>query len=129
VLRAHLGDLLLRRGPPGQCLAGQVLPALRQRRLGLVLQVIDRVLQLLLLQLEPLLRGGDIDERAPDLGDVVQHLLVGVVEHLIRVLGRVECLVRFCGDDVVCPLEETHAIAPCNGGRSQALRSRDYRAF
>jgi hypothetical protein len=70
--------------------------------------VIGRLLQLLLLQFDPLLRGGYVDESAPDLGDVVEHLLVGVVEHLVGIFGRVECLVRLGRDDVVRALEETH---------------------
>src|SRR5215472_6816361 len=80
------------------------------------------MLELLLLELEPLLRGGDIHERAPYLGDVVEHLLVGIVEDLVWILGRVECLVSLRGDDVVCPLEETHGkLLPCNSGPEPGL--------
>ena len=47
-----LVDLLLGGGLAGQGLPGQVLLALGQRRLGLVLQVVHRVLELLLLQFQ-----------------------------------------------------------------------------
>jgi hypothetical protein len=44
VLRFHRIDLGLGGGLAGERLPGQVFPALRQRRLGLVLQVIHRML-------------------------------------------------------------------------------------
>jgi len=43
VLRFQAVDLGLRRGPAGQRLPGQILPADRQRLLGLVLEVVRRV--------------------------------------------------------------------------------------
>ena len=62
-LRLHLVDLLLGRGLARQRLLGQVLPVGGQGLLGLILQVVDGVLELLLLQLQPLLRRGEIDQR------------------------------------------------------------------
>ncbi len=52
VLRLQPVDLLLGGGLAGQGLPRQVLLALGQRRLGLVIQVVHRVLELLLLQFE-----------------------------------------------------------------------------
>ena len=97
-------------------LLGQVLPVGGQRLLRLVLQVVDRVLELLLLQLEPLLRRSEVDEGPAHLGDLLEHLLVGEVEHLVGLLGSVERLVRLGLHDVVCPLEDAHRSLP--GGRS-----------
>ena len=64
MLRRHLVDLLLGRGLARQCFPGQVLAALPEGGPGLVIQVVDRVLQLLLLQFKLLLRPSDVDERA-----------------------------------------------------------------
>ena len=92
----------------GQRLLGQVLPVALERLLGLILEVVDGVLELLLLELEALLGGGDVDQSPAHLGDLLEHLLVGEVEHLVGLLGRVECLVRLGLHDVVCPLEDAH---------------------
>ena len=70
------------------------------------------VLELLLLELEALLRRGEVDQRAAHLGDLLEHLLVGEVEHLVGLLGRVERLVRLGLHDVVCPLEDAHGSLP-----------------
>ena len=107
-LRLHLVDLLLGGRLAGERLLGQVLPVGRQGLLGLVLQVVDGVLELLLLELQALLRGGEVDQGAAHLGDLLEHLLVGEVEHLVGLLGRVERLVRLGLHDVVCPLEDAH---------------------
>jgi hypothetical protein len=72
--------------------------------------MVHRVLELLLLQLDLPARGGDGHQRPFDLGDLIEHLLIGVVEHLVGLLGGVERLVGLGRDDVMCPLEETHAI-------------------
>ena len=111
-LRLHLVDLLLGRRLAGERLLGQVLPVGLQGLLGLVLQVVDGVLELLLLQLEPLLRRREVDQRPAHLGDLLEHLLVGEVEHLVGLLGRVERLVRLGLHDVVCPLEDAHVSLP-----------------
>ena len=57
VLGLHLVDLLLGRGLARERLLGQVLTTGGEGLLGLVLEMVDRVLELLLLELEPLLRG------------------------------------------------------------------------
>ena len=112
----HLVDLLLGGRLAGQRLLGQVLPVGGQRLLGLVLEVVDGVLELFFLELEPLLRRGDVDQGPPHLGDLLEHLLVGEVEHLVGLLRCVERLVRLGLHDVVCPLEDAHRSLP--GGRS-----------
>ena len=111
VLGLHVGDLALGRGPARQRLPGQVLLALGQRRLGLVLEVIGGVLELLLLELEPLAGGGDVHQPAADPGDLIKHLLVGQVEHLVGLLGGIKGLVGLGRDDVVGPLEERHVMS------------------
>jgi hypothetical protein len=68
----------------------------------------NRVLKLLLLQLDPLARRGDVDKTPAHPRDLVKHLVVGVIQHLVRVLGGVKRLVRLGRDDVVGSLEETH---------------------
>ena len=117
-LRLHLVDLLLGGRLAGQGLLGQVLPVGRQGLLGLVLQVVDGVLELLVLQLEPLLGGGDVDQGAAHLGDLLEHLLVGEVEHLVGLLRGVERLVRLGLHDVVCPLEDAHVFLPGVGSET-----------
>ena len=52
--------------------------------------------------------GGEVDEGPAYLGDLLEHLLVGEVEHLVGLLGRVERFVRLGLHDVVCPLEDAH---------------------
>ena len=108
VLRLHPVDLLLGGGLAGQRLPGQVLPALPERGLGLVPQMGDGLPQLRFLQLEPLPLGGDLDQRLADLGDVVEHLLVGVVERLVRVLGGVKRVICLGREDVAGSGEKTH---------------------
>ena len=108
-LRLHAVDLGLRGSLAGQRLPGQVLLALRERRLGLVLEVVHRVLELLLLQFDLLAGRGDRHQPTLDLVDLVEHLLVGQVEHLVRLLGGVERLVGLGLEYVVRPLEEAHA--------------------
>ena len=119
-LRLHLVDLLLGRRLARQRLFGQVLPVGLEGLLGLVLEVVDGVLELLLLELEALLGRGEVDQGPADLGDLLEHLLVGEVEHLVGLLGRVERLVRLGLHDVVRPLEDAHVCLP--GGRSVTPR-------
>ena len=107
-LGLHLIDLLLGRRLARQRLLRQVLPVALERLLGLILEVVDGVLELLLLELEALLGGCDVHQGPAHLGDLLEHLLVGEVEHLVGLLGRVECLVRLGLHDVVCPLEDAH---------------------
>src|SRR6202034_4309739 len=90
----------------------QVLLPCAEGLLGLVLEVVDSVLELLLLELQTLLGGSQVDEGAPDLGDLLEHLLVGEIEHLVGLLGRVERLVGLGLHDVVSPLEDAHVSLP-----------------
>ncbi len=114
VLRLHPVDLGLGGGLAGKRFPGQILPALGQCGLGLILEVINRMLELLLLELDPLARRGDRDQCLADLGDLVEHLLVGQIEHFIGLLGRVERLIGLGREYVVGPLEERHVdLAPC----------------
>ena len=122
-LRLHLVDLLLGGRLARQRLLGQVLPVGRQGLLGLVLQVVDGVLELLLLELQALLRRGEVDQRAAHLGDLLEHLLVREVEHLVGLLGRVERLVRLGLHDVVCPLEDAHVSLPEGSVRDPTIDS------
>ena len=108
VLRFHAVDLRLGRGLALQRLAREVLLAERQRCLGLILQVISRMLELLLLQLDLLARRGDGNEGLADLGEVVEHLLIRQIEHLVGLLRGVERLVGLGRDDVVRSLEQGH---------------------
>ena len=61
------------------------------------------MLELLFLQLDLLTGRRDGHQALPDLGDLVEHLLVGQVEHLVGLLGRVERLVGLGVEDVVGP--------------------------
>jgi len=62
----------------------------------------------------------NVGKRTTDLGDVVKHLLVGVVGHFVGVLSRVQRLVCLGGGDVVGSLEQTHVVAPCDDGTELA---------
>jgi hypothetical protein len=87
------------------------------------------VLQLLFLQLDLLAGSGDVDQAPANPGDLVQHLAVGVVQHLVRILSRVERLVGFGGDDVVAREKDSTylAVGPRRDqGRPGAAQSRDY---
>ena len=111
-LRLHLVDLLLGGRLARQRLLGQVLLPCGEGLLGLILQVVDGVLELLLLQFQALLRCGEIDQGPADLGDLLEHLLVREIEHLVGLLGRVESLVGLGLHDVVSPLEDAHVSLP-----------------
>ena len=131
VLRLHPVDLLLGGGLAGQRLPGQVFPALSERGLGLVPQVRDRLPQLRFLKLESLAFGGDLDQCLADPGDVVEHLLVGVVQRLVRVLNGVKRLVSLGREDVVGSGEKTHdglllamGLPPGDGLSHQAMGCR-----
>ena len=62
----------------------------------------DVLLELLLLQLDPLLRGDDVGDAALHVLELLEHLLVRVVERLGRVLGPVEELRVLRLDDERC---------------------------
>ena len=108
MLRFHAVDLLLGRRLALQGLPCQILPAEPQRRLGLLLQVISRMLQLLFLQLDPLARGGDGNEGLAHLGELIEHLLIGQIQHLVGLLRSVERLVGLGCEYVVRSLEKGH---------------------
>ena len=55
----------------------------------------DVLLDRLRLELEPLLRVNDVGDAALDVLKLLEHLLVRVVERLVRVLGPVERLEAF----------------------------------
>ena len=84
----------------------QTLAALQKRVNDFRTQ--KEVLKLLLLQLELFAGRGDRHQPPLDLGDLVEHLLVGQVEHLVRPLRGVERLVGLGLEYVVRPLEEAH---------------------
>ncbi len=106
MLGLHPVDLGLGGSLARQRFLGQILLALGQRRLRLILKVVDRVLELLFLQLDLLAGGCDIHECPTDLGDLVQHLLIGEVEHLVGLFSRVERFVGLGLHDVMGPLEQ-----------------------
>ena len=98
-----LGEVDVRRGDPVHATDGEI-----GRVQGLVIDRGSCHVTHVLLQLDPLPRSGDVNQRLAESGDLVNHLLVGVVEHLVRVLGRVERLVSLGRDDVVGSLEQAH---------------------
>src|SRR5215469_9293289 len=85
------------------------------------------MLELLFLQLDLLAGRRDGDQGLPDPGDLVEHLLVGEVEHLVGLLGGVQRLVGLGREYVVGPLEERHGRLLLIGGRN--LRSQIYEVY
>jgi hypothetical protein len=67
------------------------------------------MLQLLLLQLDLLARRSNVHQSPPDLGDLIEHLLIGQIKHLVRLLGGIERLVGLGLHYRVGPLEKAHA--------------------
>ena len=67
MLRLELGQLLTQGRPAGQGLAGEILVALLQGRLGLRLQLVGLLLQTLGLELEALAGRGDVGHTPADL--------------------------------------------------------------
>ena len=124
----ELGQLLAEGGPAGERLAGQVLVALRQRRLGLVLQLVGLLLQPLGLQLDPLAGRGHVGHAPPDLLQLLELLLVGEVQGVAGVLHLVQDLVRLGPEDVEESAERAchglPSIRPSGGagGTGRALR-------
>ena len=72
--------------------AGEVLAVGRERLARLVVELGELLLELLRLQLEPLLRGDDVGDAALDVLQHLELLLVRVVERHRGVLGAVEQL-------------------------------------
>ena len=79
---------------PGQRLAGQVFVALRERGLGLVLELVGLLLELPRLQLDALSRRRHVGHAAADLLEALELLLIGQIECLAGVLSPVKDLVR-----------------------------------
>ena len=73
MLGLHLIDLSLGGGLAGQGLPGQILPALGQRRRCLTLEVVNGMLELLFLQLDPLARCGDVQSLDAGHTDFLPH--------------------------------------------------------
>ncbi len=113
VLGLELGQLLAQRGPARQRLAGQVLVALPQRRLGLALQLVGLLLQPLGLQLDPLAGRGHVGHAPAHLLQLLELLLVGEVQRVARVLHLVQGLVGLGPEDVAYPTERA-----CHGHRA-----------
>ena len=89
-LRVHALELLLRDRLALERLLGEVVAVRRDRLPSLRLELDDVLLELLLLELEPLLRRDDVGDAALDVLELLEHLLVRVVERLGRVLRPVE---------------------------------------
>ena len=91
-LPVHVLQLRLRERLALERLPREVLAVRRDRLPGLCLELDDVLLELLLLQLEPLLGGDDVGGAALDVLELLEHLLVRVVERLGRVLRPVQQL-------------------------------------
>jgi hypothetical protein len=85
-------ELLLQTGLPFERLAGQILATGGDRLPRLALELDDALLQLRLLQLEPLLGRDDVGDPPLDVLEQLELPLVGVVERLGRVFRAVEQL-------------------------------------
>ena len=88
-------QLRLRRRLALERLAREVLASGRDGLARLRLELHDVLLDLLRLDLEPLLRGHDVGDAPLDVLELLEHLLVGVVERLGGALGPVEQLREF----------------------------------
>ena len=91
-LPVHVLQLLLRDRLALERLPGEVLAVRGHGLARLGLELDDVLLELLLLQLDPLLGGDDVGDPALDVLELLEHLLVRVVERLGRVLGPVQGL-------------------------------------
>jgi hypothetical protein len=87
-----LAESALQPGFPLQRLPREILPTGGHRLARLRVELDDALLELGLLQLEPLLGGDDVGDAALDVLQQLELLLVGVVQRLGRVLGAVEQL-------------------------------------
>src|SRR4051812_14461121 len=125
VLCLEVRHLLLQRGTAGQRLAGEVLPAERERLAALVLQLARLRLQLVELEFQALAGGGDIGHAPAHLLEQLQLLLIRVIEGFARVLGPVKGLVRLRAEDHPHTLHDTaHGLRapPSDGLPAPALR-------
>src|SRR5579875_1712510 len=114
-LRVQAGDLLLRGSLAVQRLPGQVLAALREGGPCRLVQVVHSVLELLLLQLDLLAGGRDGHQGLLHPGDLIEHVLIGQIEHLVRPLRCVQRPAGLGPDDLVGPLVKGHLGLPSVG--------------
>ena len=106
-LAVHVLQLLLRDGLALERLRREIVAARGDRLARLALERDDVLLELLLLQLDPLLRGRDVGDTALHVLELLEHLLVRVVERLGRVLRLVEEFRVLRLDDGRCALHES----------------------
>ena len=99
-LRVEILELLLDPGLPLERLPGEVLAAGGECLARLRVERDDVLLQLLRLELEPLLGRDDVGDAALDVLQRLELLLVGVVERLVRVLGAVQQRAELRPDDL-----------------------------
>src|SRR5204862_2109358 len=92
--------------------AGEILPAGSKRLAGLRVELDDVLLQLLRLDLQPLLRSDDVGDAALDVLQGLQLALVRVVERLARVLRAVQQRVPFRLDDLAGSGQQAHRAPP-----------------
>src|SRR5581483_4795979 len=110
-LVVHALQLLLRDRLALERLPREVLAVRRDRLTGLRLELDDVLLELLLLELEALLRGDDVRDAALDVLELLEHLLVRVVERLGRILRPVEQLRVLRLDDQRCAGQEAGHVS------------------
>ena len=106
-LAVHVLQLLLRDRLALESLRREVVAVRGDGLARLALERHDVLLELLLLQLDPLLRGGDVGDAALHVLELLDHLLVRVVERLGRVLRLVEELRVLRLDDGRCAVHES----------------------
>ena len=121
VLGLQVGELRGNRGATGEGLAGQILVVLRERCFGLVLEFGGLRLELIGLELDPLLGGGDIGDGLAHLGELLELLLVGEVEGLARVFHSIERLVGLGLEDGLHALPGTCHCCLLGRGSSVGL--------
>ena len=95
-------ELLLQAGLALQRLPGEILAALGDGLSRLGVELDDALLDLRLLELEPLLRSDDVGDAALHVLEQLELLLVRVVQGLARILGAIEQLRHFRLHDERC---------------------------
>ncbi len=106
-LPVEILELLLRERLPLERGAREILPTGRDRVAGLRVQLDQALLQLVGLELKPLLGGRDVRDPPLDVLEQLTLLLVGVVQRLGRVLRPVEELVQLRLDHQGHALDQT----------------------
>ncbi len=102
-----------------QRLAGQVLVALLQGRLGLPLQLVGLLLQPLGLELEPLAGRGHVGHAPADLLQLLELLFVGEIQRVAGIFRLVQDLVGLGLEDPADPLERACHVNECTAKRRQ----------